>query len=74
MVDPGEGPPPPNFWTIKYHNCERAKTKCLRAGPHLTSTSGSATVKDQSRSFKRAKKNFKEFLANELFNGVTLNK
>ena len=43
-------PPPPLFLDqshqnpIKHQNCERAKTKYLRAGPHLTSRSGSATV------------------------------
>ena len=33
------GPKPPKHH--KTRNCERAKTKCLRAGPYLTSRSGS---------------------------------
>ena len=48
VADPGKGPgglgtPPPLFLDQSHQNCERAKTKCLRAGPHLTSRSGFAT-------------------------------
>ena len=53
VADQGEGPPlildQSHQNTIKHQNCERAKTKCLRAGPHLTSRSGPATGPPRSQ-------------------------
>ena len=49
-------PPPPLFLNQSHQNCERAKTKCLRAGPHFTSRSGSATGAERKRQRKRVGK------------------